>query len=377
MSTQYSNQSSLAPLNENAAAAKRFGQQPKRSVLGSIGNLGNGALQSKKPKTTMVTRSGPITRSRSASKLANMDGAMETTEDTVHQHIETLSLPEAAPVQLPPNVEDIDTEDMENPQMVSEYVTEIYTYMRELELKFKVDPTYFAHQPEVNEKMRSILVDWLVEVHYRFELLQETLYLTVHLMDRYLAAEKTERSKLQLVGVTAMLIASKYEEMYPPEVGDFVYISDNAYRRDQILAMEQKMLRVLDFNLGTPLPLHFLRRNSRAGRADGTMHTMAKYLMELTIGSAKMLHYVPSEIAAAATYISREIAHEEHLWNPTVEHYAHYSLAEIKDVITDMKHILANSVTSKFQAVRSKFSRSKYMRISKDPQLESYIAQMA
>jgi cyclin B len=225
--------------------------------------------------------------------------------------------------------------------------------------------------------MRSILVDWLVEVHYRFELLQETLYLTVNIMDRYLQAEQTERGKLQLVGVTAMLIASKYEEMYPPEVGDFVYISDNAYRRDQILAMEQKMLRVLDFALGSPLPLHFLRRNSRAGRADGTMHTMAKYLMELTIGSAKMLRYVPSEIAAAATYISREVAGEAHLWNPTVEHYAHYTHAEIGPVIDDMKDLLANSVTSKFQAVRTKFSRSKYMRISKDAQLEAYIAQLA
>ena len=74
-----------------------------------------------------------------------------------------------------------------------------------------------------------------------------------------------EKSKLQLVGVTAMLIASKYEEMYAPEVRDFVYITDNAYSSEEIRAMEQKMLQQLDFSLGTPLCLHFLRRDSRAG----------------------------------------------------------------------------------------------------------------
>lgn len=74
-----------------------------------------------------------------------------------------------------------------------------------------------------------------------------------------------DKSKLQLVGVTAMLIASKYEEMYAPEVGDFVFITDNTYTSEQIRAMERHMLKTLDYSLGTPLCLHFLRRYSRAG----------------------------------------------------------------------------------------------------------------
>ena len=73
------------------------------------------------------------------------------------------------------------------------------------------------------------------------------------------------RSKLQLVGVSAMLVASKYEEMYAPEIGDFVYITDNAYSKSDIRKMECLILNTLDFNLGKPLPLHFLRRNSKAG----------------------------------------------------------------------------------------------------------------
>ena len=73
------------------------------------------------------------------------------------------------------------------------------------------------------------------------------------------------KNKLQLVGVTAMLIASKYEEMYAPEVRDFVYITDNTYSTMDIKAMEREMLKTLDYSFGNPLCLHFLKRNSRAG----------------------------------------------------------------------------------------------------------------
>ena len=82
------------------------------------------------------------------------------------------------------------------------------------------------------------------------------------------------RSKLQLVGVTSMLIASKYEEMYAPEIADFVYITDNAYSKADIRRMECLILKTLDFNLGRPLPLHFLRRNSKAGEVS-TLLTMS------------------------------------------------------------------------------------------------------
>lgn len=78
--------------------------------------------------------------------------------------------------------------------------------------------------------------------------------------------QEVSRSKLQLVGVTAMLVASKYEEMYAPEIADFVYITDNAYSKSDIRKMEILILKTLEFNLGRPLPLHFLRRNSKAGQ---------------------------------------------------------------------------------------------------------------
>ena len=151
----------------------------------------------------------------------------------------------------------------------------------------------------IKPKMRNLMVDWLVEVHTQFSLLQETLYLTVAILDRYLqvSADKVPTKELQLVGVTAMFIASKYEEMYPPEIGDFVYITDKAYTEKQILRKEIVIISTLSFDLGRPLPLNFLRRNSKAGVVDAKTHTVAKYVMELCLVDYEMCHVAPSVTA--------------------------------------------------------------------------------
>ena len=124
----------------------------------------------------------------------------------------------------------------------------------------------------------SYFTDWLVGVHLQFHLLQETLYTTVAILDRFLQVEvgSITRNKLQLVGVAAMLGASKDEEIYAPEVKDFVYITDRAYSEKDILRMEIRILATLNFDLGRPLPLHFLRRASKAGGVEAATHTLAK-----------------------------------------------------------------------------------------------------
>lgn len=155
---------------------------------------------------------------------------------------------------LEQSVDPIDLPDMQDPQTCAEYASDIFTWLRQTESlpgnnNSVCSPTYMSRQEDVNEKMRAILVDWLVEVHLKFKLVPESLYLTVNLIDRYLEREQVNRQRLQLVGVTAMLIACKYEEIYPPIVRDFVYITDNAYTKEEILEMERKMLQVLDFNI--------------------------------------------------------------------------------------------------------------------------------
>uniref|UniRef100_A0A4W6C6S1 G2/mitotic-specific cyclin-B2 n=1 Tax=Lates calcarifer TaxID=8187 RepID=A0A4W6C6S1_LATCA len=270
-------------------------------------------------------------------------------------------------------VQDVDEQDADLPQLCSEYVKDIYNYLHVLEVQQAVRANYMQGY-EITERMRALLIDWLVQVHSRFQLLQETLYLTVAILDRFLQVQPVSRRKLQLVGVTAMLVACKYEEMYAPEVGDFAYITDNAFTKSQILEMEQLVLRSLKFQLGRPLPLHFLRRASKVANSDVERHTLAKYLMELTLLDYDMVHYRPSEIAAASLCLSQLLL-DGLPWSPTQQHYSTYDEAHLKPI---MQHIAKNVVTvnegkTKFQAVKNKYSSSKLMKISLIPQLKSSI----
>ena len=131
------------------------------------------------------------------------------------------------------------------------------------------------------------------------------------------------RNKLQLLGVTAMLIASKVEEMYAPEVNDFVYITDNSYTSAEIRQMELKILNSLKFNFSRPIPLHFLRRNSKAGDVDVLQHSVAKYLVELSSLEYEMAHHPPSLIAAASLFLSLRVLEPDvtlnTVWTPTLQ----------------------------------------------------------
>ncbi|CAK9811737.1 G2/mitotic-specific cyclin-B [Anthophora plagiata] len=274
-------------------------------------------------------------------------------------------------------VEDIDEEDKGNPSLVSIYSNDIYEYLRTLESKFPIVEGYLGGQ-EVTPKMRSVLIDWLVEVHQQFHLMQETLYLTVAIIDRFLQTfHSIDRKRLQLVGVTAMFIASKYEEMYSPDINDFVYITDNAYSKVEILQMEMLIVKTLDYSFGRPLPLHFLRRYSKAGKALPIHHTMAKYFLEQSLVYYEMCHYPPSLIAAAAIYLAFVIIgnddedEQKFVWTNTLAHYSTYTKDDVLPVVREAAKIIVNADKSKYQAVRKKYVQAKYMKISTRPELRS------
>jgi len=265
--------------------------------------------------------------------------------------------------------EDIDQNDFDDPQAVAEYVNDIYEYLMEKE-KDSVDPAYINNQVDVNEKMRAILVDWLVEVHRMFKLLPETLFLSVSLIDRYLSVTQISREKLQLVGVTAMLIASKYEEIYAPECNDFVYISDGAYTKQQILKMEQTLLNTLNFNITHPSSLHFLRRYSKAAGSDYTLHTLCKYLIELMLIDVKLLKYPPSLIAAGSVYLGRAMTQRSPLWTSTLEHYSTYGEQQVRGCALEMNELLKKSQKSSLKAIRKKYAMPKFGQVAELPVVE-------
>jgi len=155
-------------------------------------------------------------------------------------------------------MDNIDYRNRHVPEEVAPYTKEIFKNLRNNEGRFLPKAGYMAKQSDINEKMRAILVDWLVDVHLKFKLVNETLFLTVNMIDRYLEKSQVSRQKLQLVGITALFTACKYEEIYPPDLRDFVYVTDKAYTKKQILQMEGKMLNELEFNVTFSSPFLFL-----------------------------------------------------------------------------------------------------------------------
>jgi hypothetical protein len=218
--------------------------------------------------------------------------------------------------QMTGKLDDIDEGDKENPLCVSEYVEEMYSHFRYKEESTSVRPTYMESQPHINNRMRSILVDWLVEVHLKFKCAPETLYLTVNLIDRYLERAEVSRPRLQLVGVTCLLIAAKYEEIYPPELRDLVYICDRAYSKRDILEMEEEVLKKLEYHVTIPTAHVFLVRFLKAGHADKKIVQLSCYLLDGTLQSYSLLHYLPSQLAAAAVFIARRTVGRNG-WSPT------------------------------------------------------------
>lgn len=204
-------------------------------------------------------------------------------------------------------VQDLDTEDLDDPLMAAEYVVEIFEYLKDLEIITLPNPEYIDHQPDLEWKMRGILVDWLIEVHTRFRLLPETLFLAVNIIDRFLSAEVVALDRLQLVGVTAMFIASKYEEVLSPHVANFSHVADETFSDKEILDAERHVLATLEYNMSFPNPMNFLRRISKADNYDIQTRTLGKYLMEISLLDHRFMGYPQSHISAAAMYLARLI----------------------------------------------------------------------
>lgn len=264
-------------------------------------------------------------------------------------------------------ITNIDVNDHLNPLLVSEYVDDIYEYLNSMETQLPIRKDYLKESVEVKSKMRTILIDWINEIHGQFNMAVETFFLAVAMIDRYLQTTNVARRKeLQLIGVTALFTATKYEDMYPLDVADFAFITDNTYNKREILEMEKKILYALNFELGRPLPIQFLRRFSKAAFVDYKQHGFAKYVIELTAIDYNLCHVMPSKIAAASLLLTMMLSQgvlDWGLWKPTLEHYSKYTADDLKDTVKVIAELVKNA-NGKLKAVYKKYSTSKFLNAS-------------
>ncbi|XP_075506303.1 G2/mitotic-specific cyclin S13-7-like [Primulina tabacum] len=252
---------------------------------------------------------------------------------------------------------DIDAADVENELAAVEYIEDIYSFYKLAEGEARVHD-YMDSQPEINSKMRAILVDWLIEVHKKFDLMPESLYLTINIVDRFLSVKTVPRRELQLVGISSMLIACKYEEIWAPEVSDFIALSDNAYVREQVLLMEKAILGKLEWYLTVPTPYVFLVRYIKASvPSDQELENMAFFLAELGLMNyAAIIPYCTSMISASAVYAARCTLNKSPLWTPTLKHHTGYSEDQLLECAKLLASLHSGVVENKLKAVARKYS---------------------
>nr|AAD01794.1 cyclin B2 [Paramecium tetraurelia]AAD08959.1 mitotic cyclin-CYC1b [Paramecium tetraurelia] len=242
-----------------------------------------------------------------------------------------------------------------NPQKVELYSDEILQHLLMEENKYTINQYMTPEQqPDINLKMRAILVDWLVDVHAKFKLKDETLYITISLIDRYLSLAQVTRMKLQLVGVAALFIACKYEEIYPPALKDFVYITDNAYVKSDVLEMEGLMLQALNFNICNPTAYQFLQKYSTD--LDPKNKALAQYILELALVEYKFIIYKPSLIAQSVIFLVNKIRTPTHKTQ---------NENQLKPCAKELCTLLQTADLNSLQAVRKKFNATKFFEVSR------------
>jgi len=199
-----------------------------------------------------------------------------------------------------------DTTHITNVQIPKDYLNTIYYNLlveENKELTSKPVYNYMKKQKEINDQMRSILVDWIIDVHHKFGFTDETLFMTILIIDRYCSLEQISRIKYQCLGITALMIACKHEEINVPKVDDFIYITDNAYTKEEVFKMENDVLSKLNFELLYPSPIKFYEYLSLHFDFSKKYHMLGKYLMETFLLDLKYIKYKPSIISCACTYI--------------------------------------------------------------------------
>ncbi|PCH44885.1 hypothetical protein WOLCODRAFT_139305 [Wolfiporia cocos MD-104 SS10] len=257
--------------------------------------------------------------------------------------------------------DDLDAEDADDPLMVSEYVVEIFEYLKEVEQTTMPNPRYMEYQKDLTWEMRGILTDWLIQVHSRFKLLPETLFLCINIIDRFCSTRFVSLKKLQLMGVVAMFIAAKVEEIMAPSVQNFVFCTEAGYTEAEILAAERYMLQSLDYNMSYPNPIHFLRRASKADDYNLQVRTIAKYFIEIQVVEWRLIAAPPSLLAAAAIWLARIVLGFPD-WTPNLAHYSSYPESAIVPTANLMLNYVLKPI--KHESFFKKYASKRFMKAS-------------
>ena len=247
-----------------------------------------------------------------------------------------------------------------------EYINEIYSNLLVNEKNLKPLYGYIQNQQDINEQMRAILIDWLIEVHYKFHLKDETLYQTVFIIDSYLSMFPILRAKLQLLGIAALLISCKSQEIYYPQLFELIDITDGAYVKEELVEMENHILKILSFNIVSPTAIEFYNIVSKAFNFDQKQYFLGKYFMESSLIDYQMIKYSASVIGVSCAYVVMKfcgINNYKCLYSKNVIK-EECPQKVIKEAAREICHLVKNLSNSTLKAVRDKYSLPQFLNVA-------------
>lgn len=248
---------------------------------------------------------------------------------------------------------------------VSQYVDTIIRHIcaRE-EAEPTVNPEYMSLQRDITTRMRAILVDWLVDVNLKFKMKPQTFFMTVGIIDRFLAVREVTRQRLQLVGVAALMIVGKYEEIYPPLLKDYVAVCDNAFTREEMVAMESEILLALDFDLNKTCCFVFLEYFRERLGLQERVFVFCRYLLENALLDASYLRFNQLTLATGAILLVNKIFKKES-WPLLYEQVSGVSESRAKACAKELFAMISRADFSPLTAIKRKFAEPEMFEVSK------------
>ena len=262
-------------------------------------------------------------------------------------------------------------EKINNPQIPKDYLNLIYKnlLLEEKNTSMRII-NFLKNQNEINSNIRSILIDWIIDVHLKFKLKEETLYMIIFIIDKYLSIEIISKNKFQLLGIASILIACKHEEIDIPKINELIYITDNSYSKKDVIYMENEILKKLNFSLLYPSPLIFFELISLYLNFDKTKILMGKYLMESFLIDEKFVKYKSSIISCACAYVVMKFFKMENYQESynkkwyLIEEENNLNDNIIKECARDICIFVDNINKTIFQSTYRKFSKEKFHKVS-------------
>lgn len=246
--------------------------------------------------------------------------------------------------------------DEHDPHDVYDFDLEIYKVMKDSECERVVDADYFSHQSTIRPKVRTSIINWMVEVHKKLKMHTDTLFTAVELMDLFLSRVDFDRTKLQVLCCTTLLIAAKSEEIYPPAIDDLVYISKDSFTAKDIKEVEMLVLNTLDFRVNPVHSSYFMKRFLRLTNGDTYLTMLAHFINENALLSDKLIGVLPSKRAAAVVYLALVLTEGESAWSKTMSRNTGYSRSELREIANSLLEAIHTYNESRHQAIHRKYA---------------------